>query len=72
MPVYTWRCVHCDQHADTIEPINRYDVGPERHQHDDTYCPNGPTWERLISGAPRKQYAPGWGSNRKGLYNSQS
>lgn len=67
MPIYSWECPECKKETETIRSMTESDLPPEESS--DDKCPTH-KWVKIIKHAPKKAYAEGWGSDRKGRYGS--
>lgn len=74
---YKWLDLLTNVEVEVDRPMSQIEVGPslqevteQTHLTEDEY--KSAKWERLISGGQTKIYGKGWGSARKGSYNSKS
>lgn len=71
MPSYTFQCETCLEEVDIIRSMAESDNPPttEEFKHK-SECTES-KYRKIIRHAPKKAYAAGWGSDRKGRYNSR-
>ncbi len=70
MPIYSRQCNKCEKIIEIIRSMAESDIPPTEDEIGPiTDCPHE-KWTNIITHAPKKAYAPGWGSDRKGSYGS--
>lgn len=66
-PIYQYECQNCNKDLEVVRSMSESDVPPDETSSDSCELH---AWVKVIKFAPKKAYAPGWGSDRKGRYGS--
>lgn len=71
MPSYTYKCDYCQTEKDVFRTMSESDnplTDEEFGQHKLSCEPTDKKYSKVFNKAPKKAYAAGWGSDRKGRY----